>query len=335
MRAVGYTSAGGPDVLTDVTIDDPVPGPRDLLVEVAALSVNPVDTKIRKAQSPPEGEIKVLGFDAVGVIRAVGSDVASFVPGERVWYAGANNRQGSNSELHLVDERIVARAPDSLADGDAAAMPLTTITAWELLFDRLGVPREGAEGQSLLVVGAAGGVGSMLVQLAAKLTDLTVIGTASRPETTAWVTAMGAHHVVDHRDLGPNLAAAGFETVDLIAALTQTERHLPTYVDVIAPQGRIGVIDDLATFDVMPFKRKSVSVHWESMFTRPVFETADVSAQHDLLAEVAALVDAGVLQTTAQRAGGPITAEAVRAAHELQESGTAIGKTVLVGWPAV
>ena len=334
MRAVGYTEAGGPEVLTDVTIDEPTPGPRDLLVEIRAVSVNPVDTKIRVRENPPPGGVRVLGWDAVGVVRAVGSQVTLFQPGDRVWYAGAVTRQGCDSELHLVDERIVARAPDSLDDGDAAALPLTTITAWELLFDRLGVPRDGGEGQTLLVIGAAGGVGSILVQLAAKLTGLTVIGTASRPETQAWVTAMGADHVVNHHDLAASLADAGFASVDYIASLTQTQQHLPTYPSIIAPQGSIGVIDDLSVFDIVPFKGKSVSIHWESMFTRSTFDTPDIIAQHDLLTEAAALVDAGVLRTTRHRNGGPISADTVRAAHELQQSGTAIGKTVLVGWPA-
>ena len=334
MRAVGYTAAGGPEVLTDVTIDDPTPGPGDLLVEVRAVSVNPVDTKIRVRQSPPAGDVRVLGWDAVGTVRAVGSQVTMFEPGDRVWYAGAVIRPGCDSELHVVDERLVARAPDSLDDGDAAALPLTTITAWELLFDRLGVPRDGGEGQTLLVIGAAGGVGSILVQLAARLTGLTVIGTASRPETRDWVAAMGADHVVNHHDLAAGLAAAGFESVDYIASLTQTSQHLSTYVDIIAPQGSIGVIDDLDVLDIMPFKSKSVSVHWESMFTRSTFDTADIAAQHALLAEVAALVDDGVLRTTRQRSGGLINADNVRAAHELQQSGTAIGKTVLVGWPS-
>lgn len=334
MRAVGYTTAGGPEVLTDVTIDEPMPRPRDLLVEVRAVSVNPVDTKIRVRESPPVGGVRVLGWDAVGLVRAVGSQVTMFQPGDRVWYAGAVTRQGCDSELHVVDERIVARAPESLDDGDAAALPLTTITAWELLFDRLGVPRDGGEGQTLLVVGAAGGVGSILVQLAAKLTGLTVIGTASRPETRDWVAAMGADHVVNHHDLAASLAAAGFESVNYIATLTQTKQHLATYADIIAPQGSIGVIDDPGVFDIVPFKGKSVSVHWESMFTRSTFDTADITAQHDLLTEVAALIDAGVLRTTRQRSGGPICADTVRAAHELQQSGTAIGKTVLVGWPA-
>ena len=334
MRAVGYTEAGGPEVLTDVTIDDPAPGPGDLLVEVRAVSVNPVDTKIRVRQAPPAGGIQVLGWDAVGVVRSVGSQVTMFEPGDRVWYAGAVNRPGCNSELHVVDERIVARAPDSLDDGEAAALPLTTITAWELLFDRLRVPRGGGAGRSLLVIGAAGGVGSILVQLAAKLTGLTVIGTASRPETRDWAMAMGADHVVNHHDLAASLAGAGFESIDYIASLTQTQQHLATYVDIVVPQGSIGVIDDLSAFDIMAFKPKSVSVHWESMFTRSTFDTADITAQHDLLAEVSALVDAGVLRTTRQRTGGPINADNIRAAHELQQRGTAIGKTVLVGWPA-
>lgn len=334
MRAVGYTSKGGPEILTDVVLDDPTPGPRDLIVEVLAISVNPVDTKVRGREDPPAGGVRVLGWDAVGVVRATGEAVTTFEPGDRVWYAGAVNRPGANSELHAVDERIVARAPDSLDDAEAAAMPLTTITAWELLFDRLGVPRGGGAGRTLLVVGAAGGVGSMLIQLAAQLTELTVIGTASRPETTAWVQAMGADHVVDHHDLRAGLTAAGVDSIDLIAALTQTDQHFATYVDIVAPQGKIALIDDPGPLDIRPLKGKSVSVHWESMFTRPVFGTDDLAAQQELLTEVAALVDGGVLRTTMQRSSGPITAAAVRAAHEFQAGGTAIGKTVLVGWPS-
>lgn len=333
MRAVGYRSRGGPEVLTDVIIDDPTPGQKDLLVEVHAVSVNPVDTKIRVREDPPPGGVRVLGWDAVGVVRTIGPEVSMFQPGDRVWYAGAVTRPGANSELHTVDERVVARAPDRLNDAEAAAMPLTTITAWELLFDRLGVGRDTGRGRTLLVVGAAGGVGSILVQLAKSLTGLTVIGTASRPETREWVTNLGADHVVNHHDLKAGLSAAGFGSIDLIAALTQTDRHFSTYVDVIAPQGSIAVIDDPTSLDILPLKSKSVSVHWESMFTRPTFDTPDVIAQHELLSEAAALVDGGVLRTTLRRSGGPITAAAVREAHEFQESGQAVGKTVLVGWP--
>lgn len=334
MKAVGYTDNGPAGVLGDVELPEPTPGVRDLLVEVRAISVNPVDTKVR-TNTPPEGEDpKVLGWDVAGVVRSVGSDVTLFSPGDEVWYAGSITRPGANSELHAVDERVVGTKPASLDFAQAAAMPLTVITAWELLFDRLGVPRGGGDGQSLLVVGAAGGVGSALVQLARHLTALRVVATASRPQTRDWVTQLGAHDVIDHsQNLLPQLREAGLDTVDLVAALTGTGEHFPTLVEALTPQGRIGVIDDPAEIDVRLLKQKAASLHWEFMFTRAKFETPDMIEQHRLLTEVAGLVDDGVLVSTIDETYGQITAANLVRAHEFIESGRAKGKVVLAGWP--
>lgn len=341
MRAIGYRTPGDPDVLEDVELPEPDVGPRDLLVEVRAVSVNPVDTKVRRRQGAPEGSShQVLGWDAAGVVLEAGPEVTSFAVGDEVWYAGSLTRAGANSERHVVDERIAARKPASLDFAQAAALPLTTITAWELLFDRLGVPRtearDGGAGQTLLVVGAAGGVGSVLVQLAARLTGLRVVATASRPETRQWVTRLGADDVVDHREpLSEALRAEGVDSVDLVAALTHTEDHFEEIAEAVAPQGRVAVIDDPAHLDVTLLKRKSASLHWEFMFTRSMFETADVEEQGRLLAEVAALVDDGTIRTTTDSVHGEISAATLRSAHAFVERGRAIGKVVLAEWPQV
>ncbi len=336
MKAVAYQqSLPITDALSlqDVDLPEPEPGARDLLVEVKAIAVNPVDTKMRMRSTPAAGQWAVLGWDAVGTVRAVGPQVTLFQPGDRVWYAGAINRPGANSELHLVDERIAALAPRSLSDAEAAALPLTAVTAWELLFDRLCVPR-GAN-DALLVIGAAGGVGSILVQLARHLTGLTVIGTASRSETQGWVRELGAHHVVDHsRPLAAELRAAGLPAPRYVVGLTQTDQHFAQIAELIAPQGRFGLIDDPApgSLDVNLLKRKAVSLHWELMFTRSLFETPDMVEQHRLLTEVARLVDAGTLRTTLGEHFGAINAANLRRAHAALESGRARGKIVLEGF---
>jgi len=335
MKAIAYTQHGlpadDPRSLIDIDLPMPVPGPRDLLVQVHAVSVNPVDTKIR-AHSPTEGW-RVLGWDAVGLVHAMGSEVSLFKPGDEVFYAGALQRPGTNSEYHLVDERVVGRKPKALSAAQAAALPLTSLTAWELLFDRLGVPEGGGEGQSLLIVGAAGGVGSILTQLARQLTRLTVIGTASRPETAAWVRDLGAHHVIDHsQPLASQLHKAGFPLVDMVASLTHTDIHYPQIIEALRPQGRLALIDDPATLDAMPLKSKSLSLHWELMFTRSLFETPDMIRQHELLDRVAGLVDEGVIKTTLAEDFGPINAANLRRAHALIESHRARGKVVLSGF---
>jgi zinc-binding alcohol dehydrogenase family protein len=337
MKAVGYLQSlpiDHPEALVDLDLPTPEPGPRDLRVRVQAVSVNPVDTKVRRSRAPQDGKPEVLGWDAVGTVDALGSAVQGFAVGDRVWYAGAINRPGSNAEFQLVDHRIAARAPQSLPDAEAAALPLTAITAWELLFDRLGVPEGGGAGQSLLVVGAAGGVGSILVQLARQLTQLRVIGTASRPETQAWAKEMGAHLVVDHaQPLRPQLVAAGVAEVAFTASLTNTDQHWAALVEAAAPQGRIALIDDPEQpLDVMALKRKSLSLHWELMFTRSLFGTADMAEQGRLLARVAALVDEGHLRTTVSEQMSPINAANLKRAHALIESGRMRGKLVLNGF---
>ncbi|MBN8480796.1 MAG: zinc-binding alcohol dehydrogenase family protein [Xanthomonadales bacterium] len=336
MKAIGYHAPGAierDDALLDLVLPDPVPGPRDLLVEVRAISVNPVDTKVRRSAAPAEGEVKVLGWDVAGVVVAVGGEVALFEVGDAVFYAGSIARQGANSERHVVDERIVGRKPASLGFAQSAALPLTAITAWELLFDRLGVPRDGGKGEALLIVGAAGGVGSMLVQLARRLTRLDVIGTASRAETAEWVRALGAHEVIDHaQPIAAELKRIGVPLVPMIASLTHTGTHYPQLVEALAPQGRLGLIDDPASLDASALKRKSASLHWEFMFTRALFETPDMITQHELLDEVAQLVDAGVLRTTLGEHFGTINAANLRRAHAYIESGRAKGKIVLEGF---
>ena len=338
MKAVGYYNNGAidrDDALIDLELPRPTPTGRDLLVEVQAVSVNPVDTKVRKAAAPEADQAHVLGFDAVGIVRETGPDVELFKAGDEVWYAGAIDRPGSNSEFHLVDERIVGRKPRTLASADAAALPLTAITAWELLFDRLQVSRgETGAPASLLVVGAAGGVGSILIQLARQLTGLTVIGTASRPETRDWVTQMGAHHVIDHRQpLAAQMAALDVPPVMYVASLTHTEQHFAQIVELFAPQGKLALIDDPAeAIDVRLLKRKSISLHWELMFTRSLFQTADMVAQHALLNEVASLVDQGRIRSTAQQNLGAIDAANLKVAHRLIESAGTIGKIVLSGF---
>lgn len=337
MKAIGYFHSlpiTDPQALVALDLPDPSPQGRDLLVQVEAISVNPVDYKIRQFRTPPAGEAGILGWDAAGIVVATGPEATLFRPGDAVFYAGALNRPGANSQLHLVDERLVGRKPASLDFAAAAALPLTSITAWELLFDRLGVvPGKSGPRQTLLVVGAAGGVGSILLQLAARLTPLTLIATASRPETSAWVQALGAHHVIDHSQPMPaQLAALGFEAVDMVISLTNTEAHYPALIDMLRPQGKLALIDDPATLDAKPLKLKSLSLHWELMFTRSLFQTPDMIAQHHLLNEVAALIDAGVLRTTLDQVLGPITPQTLQQAHAVLESGKAKGKLVLAGW---
>jgi zinc-binding alcohol dehydrogenase family protein len=336
MKAIGYRqnlACDQPGALLDLDLPAPTPGPRDLLVRVKAVSVNPVDTKVRRNAPPPEGEARVLGWDAVGIVEAVGADVSGFRAGDRVWYAGSITRAGANSELHLVDERIAARAPTSLDEAQAAALPLTAITAWELLFDRLGVAPGGGQGRSLLIVGGAGGVGSILIQLARQLTELKVIATASRPQTQAWCHELGAHAVIDHsQPLAQALEAGGHGQVDLVAALTQTGQHYAQIIESLKPQGALGIIDDMPVLDAMKLKQKSISLHWELMFTRSMFGTPDMGEQGRLLAEVATLVDAGRIRTTAGANFGTINAANLLKAHAFIESGKAQGKVVLQGF---
>ena len=337
MRAVAYKQPqpiSAETSLIDIDLPTPEAKGHDLLVEVKAISVNPVDVKVRASAAPPEGEYKILGWDAAGIVRAVGPEVTMFKPGDEVFYAGAINRGGSNVEFHLVDERIVGAKPKSLDFAAAAALPLTSITAYEALFDRLKVqdPVPGVA-NAILIIGGAGGVGSIAIQIARALTDLTVIATASRPETQAWVKELGAHHVIDHsKPLAPQIEALGIGAPAFIFSTTNTADHIASIVDAIAPQGRFALIDDPKTLDVMPFKRKSASIHWELMFTRPLFNTADMIEQHRLLTKVAELVDTGKVRTTLTETAGTINAANLKKAHALVETGKMKGKVVLAGF---
>ena len=336
MKAIGYHRPGPltADSLIDIELPRPEATAHDLLVEVRAISVNPVDTKLRIGAAPVAGEYKVLGYDAVGIVREVGTDATLFKAGDEVWYAGAINRAGCNSEFHLVDERLVGHKPRSLSAADAAALPLTGITAWELLFDRLQIPLAGGgQPSTLLIVGAAGGVGSILIQLARQLTDLTVVATASRPESQRWAKAMGAHQVINHREpMTAQITDQKLPPVHHVISLTQTDKYLAQLVEILAPQGKLALIDDPGPFDARLLKRKSLSLHWELMFTRSLYQTTDMQAQHKLLNELANLVDQGIVRTTAQQNLGKINAANLLQAHRLLESGEVIGKVVLEGF---
>ncbi|MBD8556958.1 zinc-binding alcohol dehydrogenase family protein [Rhizobium sp. CFBP 8762] len=334
MRAVGYQnplSIDDPDALVDIDLPKPAPQGRDLLIEVKAVSVNPVDTKVRKNARPDEGQWKVLGWDAAGIVVETGPDAELFSVGDAVFYAGALGRPGTNAEFHLVDERIVGEKPKSLDWAQSAALPLTAITAWEALFDRLDVNKPVPGGaRSILIVGGAGGVGSIAIQLARQLTDLTVIATASRPETQDWARDLGAHHVIDHSaGLSNGMAALGIGAPSYVFSTTHTDEHLPDIAELIAPQGRFALIDDPGTLAVNAFKQKSVSTHWEFMFTRSMFETDDMEEQGALLNDVARLIDDGTLRTTFGQHFGVINADNLKRAHELLESHAAMGKIVL------
>lgn len=335
MKAIAITQAAqngtNLESLSEITLPTPVATGHDLLVEVKAISVNPVDTKVRagfKAEQP-----RVLGWDAVGVVVATGENVSLFKAGDEVWYAGSLTHPGSNSEFQLVDERIAALKPKSIDNASAAAMPLTAITAWEMLFDRLGVKEGGSDNDVLLIVGAAGGVGSILTQLARKLTNITVIGTASRPQSQQWVADLGAHYVIDHsKPLSEEMARIGVKNVTHVASLNQTDKHYQQLIEVLAPQGKLALIDDPETLDARPLKVKSISLHWEFMFTRSMFETSDMIEQNRLLTRVADLIDQGVLKTTLGEHFGTINAANLRRAHELIETNRAVGKIVLEGF---
>jgi zinc-binding alcohol dehydrogenase family protein len=337
MKAIAFTRPlpiEDQDSLVALDLPQPEFGPRDLLVNVRAVSVNPVDTKVRGARhqgsaSDNTGKPRILGWDAAGVVVGKGVAITGFDVGDEVYYAGALDRPGSNAEYQAVDERLVGRKPKSIGFAEAAALPLTSITAWELLFDRLGI-REGESGASLLVSGAAGGVGSILVQLARRLTGLTVVATASRPETVGWVTQMGAHYVIDHtKPLAEQVNGLPVPPVKYIASLTATARNFAQLVEVLSPEGKLGLIDDPATLDVVPLKRKAASLHWEFMFARSMWQTSTMGEQGRLLTRVADLVDQGKLRSTQTQTFSRINVENLKKAHVLAESGKAIGKVTL------
>lgn len=335
MKAIGYQKSLPIEnelSLQDIELETPAAHGHDILVEVKAVSVNPVDFKIRQAMPAADGEYKVIGWDATGVVKSVGENVSLFKPGDKVWYAGDITRSGSNAQFQLVDERIVGHMPSSLSYGEAAALPLTSITAWELLFDRLNVAKND-DSKSILVIGAAGGVGSIMVQLLKQRTKLNIIASASRPETISWLEDLGADTIVNHRNpLSEEFAAKNLSEVDYVVSLNNTEQHLPEIEKVVKPQGQFALIDDPETLNIVPFKNKSVSVHWELMFTRSLFKTDDMQEQHVILNNVATMIDLGQIKTTVGEHLGKINAANLRKAHQHLETQTAKGKVVLEGF---
>lgn len=333
MKAISYIDGmdhGFQNPLVDIEKAMPSLKDRDLLVRVKAISVNPVDTKVRR-NPVAAGNTRILGWDAVGEIVEVGSGVQHFKVGDLVWYAGDLTRDGSNAEYQAVDERIVSLKPQSLSDAEAAALPLTAITAWEMLFDRFNVDLDKFD--NILVIGGAGGVGSIAIQLLKAKTNLRVIATASREETKAWVKSLGADYVIDHtEDLNTQIKALGLDAPRYIFSTNQTETYLPQISKLIAPQGKFGLIDDPKSLDIVEFKSKSVSVHWEFMFTRSMFNTTDIEQQSQLLHQVAELVDNHRIKTTLNQTLGKINAKNLKLAHELIETGRAKGKIVLEGF---
>ena len=334
MRAIGYNQAGpisAPNALIEFETQTPHIGPHDLLVEVRGISVNPVDVKVRSRMGPENGT-RIIGFDAAGVVTQAGPGVTHFRVGDEVFYAGELTRQGSNAELQAVDERITGKKPKSLDFAEAAGFPLTAITAWEIVFDSLALKEGEGQGQSLLIVGAAGGVGSILIQLAKKLTQLTVIATASRPETIEWVKKMGADHVINHRgSLVAQMKALGMQP-RYVASLNGTEQHFPAIVELIQPRGHIALIDDPQKLDIASIKPKALSFSWEFMFARSMFQTRDIEKQHELLNRVSELIDNGTLISTVTNNLGHLNVETLKEAHKQQESGRVIGKNVLNGF---
>jgi zinc-binding alcohol dehydrogenase family protein len=336
MKAVAFTHSRpitDPDALQDIELPMPVPRHHDLLVEIKAVSVNPIDTKIRQANEPL-GEPRVLGFDAAGIVRAIGPEVQNFSVGDEVYYAGVTDRPGTNAEFHLVDDRIVGHKPRTLNFAAAAALPLTALTAWEMLFERFRIPRDQPHGGTLLVVGAGGGVGSMAIQLAAQLTDMTIIATASRPETADWCRSLGAHHIVNHHhDFGAQILQAGLAPPDHILCVAHVKQHFHKLVDLLAPEGAVGIIESNAgELNVSPLIRKSATLHTEYVFTRGMLHTANMAIQHRTLEAIAHLVDNGTLKTTMTENFGLINAGNLMRAHAALESGETVGKIVLEGF---
>lgn len=323
MKVIGYTTPGDVDALDAHDIDEPELRPHDLRVEVRATALNPADYKVRAGLALQPGPVQVLGYDAAGVVLEVGPEVTGFAPGDAVYYAGDITRLGANAERQVVDARVVGKKPETLDFAEAAALPLTSLTAWETLFDRLRVDGAGR----ILVLGSAGGVGSVLVPLAKAKTDLQVIGTASRPESRAWVEKLGADVILDHsQDLAAEARAAGLEHVDAAIALNGTDHHLAALAELIRPQGQLALVDDPTQFDIFAFKMKSISMHWEFMFTRTMYETPDIARQGEILTEVARLVDAGHIRSGLADRRGALTVSALRQAHADIAEGRTIGK---------
>lgn len=313
----------------EFTADVPKISAHDLLVEVHGVSLNPVDTKVRQRAEPADTP-KVLGYDAAGIVKQVGADVSKFAVGDEVFYAGDITRPGTNSELHVVDERIVGKKPSSLSMAEAAGMPLTSITAWEILFDSLNITKHDDE--AILVIGGAGGVGSILIQLAKKLTNLTVIASASRKESIDWVKKMGADQVIDHsKSIDTEIESLGIQP-KYVAALNATDQHFDAIVNLIKPRGSVAIIDNPEALNINAGKQKSIRFAWEFMFTRSMFNTIDIDEQHKLLNSVSEMLDSGVLISTVTSNLGKLSLETLIEAHKLQEAGRVIGKNVLEGF---
>lgn len=340
MNAVGltrYLPIDDPDALLDLNVAQPGPPTgADLLVRVQAVSVNPVDTKQRAPRAQQEDPPRILGYDAAGIVDAVGPEVTAFAPGDEVYYAGDVTRPGCNAQWQCVDERLVGRKPATLDFADAAALPLTVLTAWELLFQRMPLQFDDRRhaGQVMLIIGGAGGVGSIAIQLA-RHAGFTVVATASRPASADWCRQMGAAHVIDHRQpLPPQLQALGMEQVQVALNLADTDHYWDVVGELLAPQGHVGLVVEprgaLRIGD--PYKAKCIGIHWEFMFARAKFRTEDRIEQHRILNRVASLVDAGELRSTRSAHLGAINAANLRQAHRQLESGSVIGKVVLAGW---
>ena len=334
MKAIGFKEPlpiSDVNALQDIELPTPELLEHDILVAVKAVAINPVDMKVRQSHTPEGGQYRVLGYDASGVVQAVGSKVSKFKVGDEVYYAGALTRQGSNAELQAVDERIAAHKPATLDFAQASALPLTTLTAYETLFDRLDVAKGVPDGsKTLLIIGGGGGVGSIAIQLAKQLTDLTVIATASRSDSQNWVCDLGADYVLDHsKDLAEQLTSLNIGKPEFVFSTNDTESYIPQIAELIAPQGRLALIDDPKHLDIMPLKFKSVSVHWEFMFTRSMYETADMVRQGEILSKLAKLVDLGKIRTTANHTLNGINANTLKQAHAMIEKGDVIGKIVI------
>jgi len=338
MKAVGltqYLPINNENSLLDVEIPQPIAKGKDLLVQVKAISVNPVDYKVRAPKDKVESAPRILGWDAAGVVVEIGEEVTEFQPGDEVYYAGDITRPGSNSEFQLVDARIVGRKPKNLDFAHAAAFPLTAITAWEALFERLNINQTGADaGKSILIVNGAGGVGSIAIQLGKKLAKLNVIATASRPQTIAWCEKMGADLVVNHRhNLAEEINKIGYPHVDYILCLNDTDGHWQAMNQAIAPQGTIcSIVENKQPLNMSTLKSKSAAMVWEFMFTRSMYQTKDMAEQGNLLNQLSQLIEDGVILTTCNDIVKPINAENLRDVHQRLERGKTIGKIVLAEW---
>jgi len=339
MKAVGltrYLSIDHPESLLDYELPIPEVSGKDLLVRVHAIAVNPIDTKVRQPKDKVELNPKILGWDAAGEVVKIGQDCTLFKPGDKVFYAGEITRSGSNAEYQLIDERIVGHMPKSLSYEQAAALPLTSVTAWESLFERLEISLQSSsnQGKCILIIGGAGGVGSIAIQLASKLTGLTVVATASRSETSRWVRDLGAHHVVNHQqDLVQQMAEIGISQPDYIFCCNDTDAYFPVMAELIKPQGRIcSIVETMKPVEMSLLKNKSATFVWEMMYTRSMYQTVDMIEQHHILDRVARLVDDGQIRTTINETLSPINANNLRQAHARIEAGAVIGKIVLSGW---